>query len=203
MDNIYEIIGYIASLTVAISLSMSSLIRLRWINLGGSAVFSLYGFLIHAYPVGIMNGYIALMNLYYLVKIYKSKDDFRVLTYDHKTQYLEYFFNFYKKDIRKFNPEFNFQINEKDKIFIILRNMMPAGIVIGNCENGIFNLRLDFVIPQFRDFKVGNFIYRHQNSFLYNNDIKVVIANTRNKKQANYYQKMGFAENNGKFAFVI
>jgi len=203
MENIYEIIGYVASFLVAVSLSMSSLIRLRWINLFGAAFFSLYGFLIHAYPVGIVNGYIGIMNIFYLIKIYKTKDDFRVLAYDNKTQYLEYFFNFYKKDIQSYNPEFDFQVEEHDKVFIILRNMMPAGIVVGNCKNNIFNLKLDFVIPEYRDFKVGNFIYRHQNSFLYNNDIQVVIANTRNKKQAMYYQKMGFGENNGKFAFVI
>jgi len=148
-------------------------------------------------------GYIGIMNIFYLIKIYKTKDDFRVLAYDNKTQYLGYFFNFYKKEIHSYNPEFDFQVEENDKVFIILRNMVPAGIVVGHFENNIFNLKLDFVIPQFRDFKVGNFIYRHKNSFLYNNDIKVVIANTRNKKQAMYYQKMGFGENNGKFAFVI
>ncbi len=203
MENIYEIIGYVASLLVAISLSMSSLIKLRWINLFGAIFFSIYGFLIHSYPVAFVNGYIGLMNIFYLVKIYRTKDDFRVLAYDNKTQYMGYFFNFYKKEIHNYNPDFDFNIKENDKVFIILRNMMPAGIVVGNCEESIFNLKLDFVIPQYRDFKVGNFIYRHKNSFLYNNDIKVVIANTRNKKQAIYYQKMGFAENNSKFAFVI
>lgn len=203
MENIYEIIGYVASALVAISLSMSSLIRLRWINLVGSTVFSIYGFLIHALPVGFMNGYIALMNIYYLVKIYRNQDDFRVLSYDNKTQYLDYFFKFYEKEIKNFNPEYNFQIEKNDKILVILRNMVPAGIVVGNCENNIFNLKLDFVIPQYRDFKIGDYIYHHKNSFLLNSDIKSVIANTRNKKQAMYYQKMGFAENNGKFALTL
>lgn len=37
--NFLEILGYIASLIVLISLLMSSIIKLRWINLLGSAVF--------------------------------------------------------------------------------------------------------------------------------------------------------------------
>lgn len=67
-----EWLGYLASLIVLISLLMSSIVKLRWINLIGSALFSLYGFLIGALPVGIMNLGIVLINIYYLVKLYSA-----------------------------------------------------------------------------------------------------------------------------------
>jgi hypothetical protein len=62
----YEITGYIASVLVAISLMMSSIIKLRVINLFGAALFTLYGLLIGAYPVAVMNLFIVLIDLYYL-----------------------------------------------------------------------------------------------------------------------------------------
>ncbi|WP_047985647.1 YgjV family protein [Ornithinibacillus californiensis] len=64
-----EWLGYLASLIVLISLLMSSIKKLRWINMIGSSLFSLYGFLIGALPVGIMNLGIVFINIYYLVKL--------------------------------------------------------------------------------------------------------------------------------------
>jgi hypothetical protein len=203
MENFYELIGYAASVIVAISLSMSSLIRLRWYNLAGSAVFSAYGFLIGSYPVGVLNGYVAIMNIFYLKKIYNTKDDLKVLRFDKKTEYLEHFFNFYKNELKKYNPSFDFHIAPHDKIYVILRNMVPAGIVVGNFEAGVFYLKLDFVIPQFRDFKIGQFIYRHEDSFLNKDNIQKVIATTENEKQAKYYKKMGFDHTDGVYEFKI
>ena len=45
-----EIMGYTASIIVFFSLLMSSIIKLRWYNLLGASLFSLYGFLIGALP---------------------------------------------------------------------------------------------------------------------------------------------------------
>ena len=48
-----EWFGYAASVVVAISLTMSSIIKLRWFNLTGAAMFSVYGFVIGAWPVAM------------------------------------------------------------------------------------------------------------------------------------------------------
>ena len=69
----YEIIGYTASALVAISLMMSSIVKLRVINLIGAALFTLYGLLIGAYPVAVLNFTIVLIDLYYLRDTIKSK----------------------------------------------------------------------------------------------------------------------------------
>ena len=61
-----EIVGYVASVLVAVSLMMSSILKLRIINLVGSAAFTVYGLLIGAYPVAAVNLLIVFINLYYL-----------------------------------------------------------------------------------------------------------------------------------------
>ena len=45
---------------------MSSILKLRVINLVGAALFTVYGLLIGAYPVAVMNLFIVLIDLYYL-----------------------------------------------------------------------------------------------------------------------------------------
>ena len=63
---IYEIIEYAASILVALSLMMSKIVTLRIINLIGAALFFLYGILIDSIPVAAMNGFIVLINVYFL-----------------------------------------------------------------------------------------------------------------------------------------
>lgn len=62
----FEMLGYMASVFVAVSLMMRSLVKLRVINLVGAVLFTVYGLVIAAYPVAVVNGFIVLVNLYYL-----------------------------------------------------------------------------------------------------------------------------------------
>ena len=68
----FELLGYLASLFVAISLMMRSLTRLRVINLVGCLLFVVYGLIIGAYPVAVMNSFILLVNLYHLQQSFKA-----------------------------------------------------------------------------------------------------------------------------------
>ncbi|MGI2206646.1 YgjV family protein [Shewanella baltica] len=76
MDNatIWEWVGYLASVVVAISLMMSNIKKLRWWNLLGAALFVAYGVAIGAYPVALVNFFIVLIDTYYLVKLYREAD---------------------------------------------------------------------------------------------------------------------------------
>jgi hypothetical protein len=65
MDTVvFEIIGYVSSILIAISLMMSSILRLRIINLIGAVLFTIYGLGIRAYPVAAVNFLIVLIDLY-------------------------------------------------------------------------------------------------------------------------------------------
>ncbi|MCK7630171.1 hypothetical protein MZ018_00825 [Shewanella sp. JNE10-2] len=74
MENatIWEWVGYLASVVVAISLMMSNIKKLRWWNLIGAALFVAYGVAIDAYPVALVNFFIVLIDIYYLVKLYRE-----------------------------------------------------------------------------------------------------------------------------------
>ncbi len=69
--NYFEMLGYLASVLVALSLMMRSLNKLRLINLVGSLLFTVYGFIIGAYPVAVLNAFIVLVNIFYLQQAFK------------------------------------------------------------------------------------------------------------------------------------
>ena len=74
MDTVmsFEMLGYLASVFVAVSLTMRSLTKLRVINLIGSLLFTAYGLIIGAYPVATVNAFIVLVNIYYLQQSFKG-----------------------------------------------------------------------------------------------------------------------------------
>jgi hypothetical protein len=125
---VYELIGYLASVLVAISLMMSKIVRLRIINMLGAIAFIIYGLLINSIPVAGVNAFIVLVNLFYLTKMYTSKEYFKLLQITPPDEYLTHFLEFYKHEIKDFQPGFSYQPEKNNFILMILRDMVPAGI---------------------------------------------------------------------------
>ena len=185
-----EIFGYLASVLVAVSLMMSAILKLRIINLIGAAFFSVYGFIIGAYPVGFLNGFIALVDIYYLIEIFSAKEYFRTLHVRPDSEYVKYFLDFHSSDIKKFIPSFDFNIAAHSDVILLLRNSVPAGIVYSEFinEDSLF-VKLDYVIPGYRDFKLGKYVYP---KIFSDKKVKNIFSDPGNKQHEQYLKKMGF-----------
>ncbi|KAF0150826.1 MAG: hypothetical protein FD143_2503 [Ignavibacteria bacterium] len=187
-----EIFGYAASVIVAISLMMSSIVKLRIINLIGSSCFSLYGFLIDAMPVFLLNGFIALINIYYLMQIFGAKEYFRILEVKTNSEYLSYFLKFHEKEIQKFIPTFLFEPNENYHVMFVLRDTVPAGVVISEyLDDDLVYMKLDFAIPGYRDFKMGNYVFAE---IFKQKKVKRIYSDPGSVKHEAYLRKMGFVK---------
>ena len=62
---IIEVIGYIGSALVLVSFLMTSVVKLRMINLIGCVVFAGYALAIRSYPTAIMNICLAGINIFH------------------------------------------------------------------------------------------------------------------------------------------
>ncbi len=187
-----EWFGYLASVVVAVSLIMSSIVKLRWYNLFGAGMFSVYGFMIGALPVGFLNGFIALADIYYLIQIYKEKEYFEMMELNGDSQYLKYFLEYQKDDINKFFPEFKYSEKANEVGFYLLRNLTPAGIIFGEKKEGEFEIKLDYVLPEYRDFKIGKYVFEKHIGTFKEKGIKKISTKSENEEHTKYLQKMGF-----------
>ena len=68
-----EWVGYAASLFIVLSLTMTSIIKLRIINSIGCLLFIIYGLNLNAYPVVMSNALIVMINIYNLYMLSKGK----------------------------------------------------------------------------------------------------------------------------------
>lgn len=62
----YEILGLIATILVLVSFTQSTATRIRIINSIGSVFFVIYGLLISAWSVWILNACVIVVNIYKL-----------------------------------------------------------------------------------------------------------------------------------------
>ena len=193
-----ELIGYLGSILVAISLMMRSLLRLRIINLMGALFFTIYGVLLGAYPVAFLNGLIVCIDLYYLIQMWRQKDFFTFLEVSPKSEYLRAFVEFYKQDILEIIPRYTHKPEEGLLCFFILRNMMPAGLFIAKADGEDAHVQLDYVIPNYRDFQVARFIFDENAAFFNQRGIRRFISEGGSAIHRTYLEKMEFV-NNGEF----
>ncbi len=191
--NLLTWFGYLASGIIALSMAMNSIVKFRWINVTGALCFSIYGLLIHAFPVTLLNGVIVLVDIYYLTKIYTKKEQFETLKIRNNNRYLLKFLEFHKKEIDMFFPGFSYRSEMNTISFFVLRDMNVAGIFLAHHgEDNTLKVGLDYVIPAYRDFKNGHYIYhRLRNKFIEQGFKKVVIP-AYSKPYASYLKKMGF-----------
>jgi hypothetical protein len=193
---ILQWIGYLASLAIALSMTMSSILKFRWINLAGALSFSTYGFLIGAWPVGFLNAFIALVDIYYLYAIYSKKEVFEILEVRAENKYLMRFLQFHDKDIQHFFPGFAYKPEMNTVSFFVLRNMAVAGIFLAHREqNHCLSVGLDYVLPEYRDFKNGKYIYLRLRKRFIDDGFTKVISEGKSEKYAQYLAKLGFEKN--------
>jgi len=194
-----EIIGYIASVIIFISILSSSILKLRVINVVGSILFAIYGFMIHSIPTGMMNTLIVVVNIYYLVKLFKAKELFTILPVKQNDQYVKHFLEFYEDEIKKHSFEIDMIREQWDVCFFVLRDMATAGLFSGKkIDEDTLLIVLDFAIPEYRDFKIGKYIYDRQEELFGKLGYKNFQVQTTNKDHIKYLLKMNFVKDHSK-----
>jgi hypothetical protein len=190
-----QLLGYAASILIATSLLMRSIVRLRLINLAGAATFSLYGFLIGAYPVGVLNLMTVTINIVQLARLYRRRERFRVIEIRSDSPYVEYFLDFQAADIRRFFPSFTWpsrSVPGEPIVLLVLRDLVPASILLGKVEGSRLNVVLDYAVPQYRDLKMGRYLFHDEVAFFRDRGITEIVSPAETIVHTEYLERIGF-----------
>ncbi len=194
--NILQWIGYVASGLIALSMTMNSIVKFRWINLAGAGIFATYGLLFGAYPVFLLNSFIVLVDIFYLRRIYGKKQLFDILEIKGESVYLQKFLDFHQNEILSFFPGFDFSSQAHSIKFFVLRNMAVAGVFLAEKDDDrTLRVDLDYVIPEYRDYKNGKYVYHRIGKYLVKNGFNRVVAKGCSKAYNKYLIRMGFSMN--------
>ena len=85
----FQIVGYIASIFLALSLIVNGAVKFRTLNMIGQIIFIVYGVLIHANPIIIANAVLLCINIYQLIRLYQSKEQFQYVAIEQNDKIIE------------------------------------------------------------------------------------------------------------------
>nr|MBA2671817.1 hypothetical protein [Gemmatimonadota bacterium] len=143
-----------------------------------------------------VNLFIVVINVYYLQGMLRSREYFRLLELSSESEYLRYFLSFHSAQIHRFNPEAS-AVGAAEVNLLILRNVVPAGLLMGDIEGSTLRVKIDFVIPQYRDFKVGKFLFFESASFFRERGIREIVSGGGSREHSRYLERMGFTRVGG------
>lgn len=158
-----ELVGYLASALIVVSLAMTSVVRLRIISLAGSITFVVYGALISSAPIILTNALIAGINVWYLRKEFASGTtggvDLGASPIRADSPFLADFVAFHLIDIHRFQPDFRLPVGDEVVSLLLTRDGLPAGLLIGRQSGSTLTIDLDYVLGPYRDSRLGRWIY--------------------------------------------
>ena len=195
-ETIVLIVGYAASVLLAISLLVNNDLKFRWLNTWGCMAFIIYGILINAFPIILTNSILLLINGFHLIKIYRRNENFDLTEFSKNDNLIHKFLSFYEKDIKTYFPEYDSGNEEtaNNISFVVLRDMVIANIFVATVMgDGTALIKINYTVPKYRDYKIGKFLFQKEKQLLVSRGIKrLVYPHVFNKQHEEYLLKMGF-----------
>lgn len=190
----FEVVGYAASGLIALSILQQSILRLRIIGFVGSVVGVVYGVLIDAYPVVLLNVVIAVIHAVSLGRLTsRRREQVSFMPVSADDPYLERFLDFHAEDFsRFFDPDVS--LREATVTVFLLRDMVPAGLFAATRRGSELVVDVDYVVPRFRDLVLGRYLFSHLGELVDTEGVERVVAGARAEEHGRYLTRVGFRE---------
>ena len=194
-----EVLGWVGSAVLVYSLTRTRVLAFRALNLVASVLLVAYNAVLGIWPMVAMNGVIAGINVYHLVRMATTRDDeatYDVVEVGPTEDYLGHVLRRHAPDIERHNPGFAWDGAVPGRsAFLVVRDTETVGVVLIShveVDDTVGQVELDYVLPRFRDFSVGKFVYRRE-GLLARLGYRVLRAPThRMTDAAAYFGRVGF-----------
>jgi hypothetical protein len=188
--DVLSIIGWGGSALVVLSLLQTRILRLRLLNLVGCVILIGFNAAIAVWPMVGMNAVLAVINVVHLWRLLRHRHDQAEYEVNGDDAYLGHVLAQHQKDISRFNP--GFTANDSPYAFLVQHGDRTVGVVLAHdAGGGRAQIDLDYVVPKYRDFTPGEFVYRRSDVFT-DHGFRQVLAPPRMRDSNPYLTKLGF-----------
>ncbi|MGP1594564.1 MAG: hypothetical protein ACTTH8_04880 [Treponema sp.] len=196
--NFIESLGYLASFIIFISLTMKSIVRLRIVNAIGCLLFAVFAIKTNSLPAVAMNIGIVFIDMYYLYKLLKIKENFEILEVSKDNEIVRYFLEKNKAELRTFFGEEAY--TKSSRVALYFRNTDIAGLAAYSIreENNrkAAYIAVDFVVAKYRDLAVGKQFFINDTGFWKQLGCTVLVVENPTPGHIAYIKQLGFTDTN-------
>jgi len=155
-----ELVGFIASALILVSLILTSVVRLRIVNAIGAAVFVVYGLLIDSVPVWGMNAAIVVVDLWQLRALLRKDERVEAVAVPWDSPVLARVLAVHDDDVARYAaPEFDAPTPEHSA-WLVLRDTTPSSVLlVRRLDDGRVRVDLDYATPATRDLRAGRLLH--------------------------------------------
>ncbi len=198
-----EVVGWAGSVLVVLSLMQARVWRFRVMNLVGSLLATAYNAVFGIWAFAAMNGAISVINVYWLWRLRRERDDARVyavVAVAPDDAYLRHVLAVHADDVARHRtvPAVDVDPGDGEELaFLVVRGDETVGVVlVRDSGGGTGVVLLDWVTPRFRDFTPGEFVYRGTDVFAAHGLRRLVVP-TAPPGSAPYLERVGFRRAEG------
>ncbi len=185
-----EIFGYIGTALVIVSMLMTSVVKLRVINICGSVISMIYAIVGNAWPIVLLNGALVVINGVQLVRVRRAQVIFRRVRAECKDKSVEYFLSLYEEDIKRYLPEACLDEGKEYEVHIAYLNSEAVGLLVGERRGEEMYIQIDYATPKYRDTSVSTFLFAE----LEREGVRALHATMGAPEHEKYLLRMGFSK---------
>jgi hypothetical protein len=173
-----EVLGWVGSALLVYSVLQTRILRIA------------------VWPMVALNVTLTAINVFYIVRLLRGRHDsqtFEVVQISPNEAYLKHLLHEFDADIQHFNPGFSGDDTARTDLgFLILTGAETVGLVLArNAGDRSAQVDLDYVVPRYQGFTLGEFVYRLGGP-LAARGYRRVIAPPRMQNAGDYLTDVGF-----------
>jgi hypothetical protein len=166
-----EAIGWIGSVVLIVSLMQTRVMRFRVLNAVSCVVLVVYNGIIQVWPMVAMNVVLVGINVFVIARLLSRRHDdraYEAVPIGVDEPYLRRVLDRHARDIAEFNPDLPADVaGSAEHAFLVTSEDDLVGVVLsrGGTSPDEQQVLLDYVLPPFRDFTPGEFVFRPDGPF--------------------------------------
>lgn len=200
---VVEAIGWFGSAFLVFSIMQTRVMRFRLLNTTACVILIGYNAAVGVWPMVAMNVALAVINLWIVVRLLRQRHDARV--YDAvpigvDEPFLRHLLARHAEDIAAFNPGLSADLpDEAEHAFLVSTGDEVVGVVLSRAGDGPGEQQvlLDYVLPAYRDFTPGEFVFRPDGPFAALGTRRVVASPAMTASER-YLGAVGFVRQGGR-----
>lgn len=191
-----EIVGWAGSVLLVVSVLQTRVMRFRVLNAGASAVLLGYNAAIEVWPMVGMNLVLVGINIWVITGMLRRRHDSRaydVVPVGVDEPYLAHVLTRHAADIAEHNRASESVLAAAEHAFLVTSGDDLVGVVLSRTGRSTDEQQvvLDYVLPPYRDFTPGEFVYRADGPFAAMG-ARQVVASPAMMRSGTYLDAVGF-----------
>jgi len=163
--------------------------------------FLLAGIIIKSYAL-IGSSLLSLLLSFFKYRQYldKNRPIEVILIPDRDDHFLNYFLNYYRKDILKYFPHFDFRIEDEFLVALLFSNMETIGLVIAEIrDQDTLKICIDYMVPKHRNSQLARTFYQCELRCIDFLGFRRFYIEPQSKQHNDYLERIGFKLVDGKY----